>query len=71
MRATYRVVQALAAPGQITYGVNWTVSPDHPLADGQTLLELLEAAGTAIPWTRAALRQPPTRRRRSGTSGRR
>ena len=32
VRATYRVVQALAAEGQVGYGTNWTIAPQHPLA---------------------------------------
>ena len=55
VRATYRLLQALAAPGQITYATNWTVSADHPLAQepepGRPVLLSLEADGTPIPWT--------------------
>jgi hypothetical protein len=56
VRATYRVAEALAAPGQITYGTNWTIKPDHPLAQVSeplrpTLLELT-LSGAAIPWTK-------------------
>jgi tail protein P2 I len=54
VRATYRVLQALG-PGQIAYGVNWSVAADHPLAaelePGYPALLGLEAGGAAIPWT--------------------
>ncbi len=55
-RATYRVIEALAAPGQIAYGASWAVDPAHPLAQTPepqhpVLLELT-LDGTAIPWTK-------------------
>ncbi len=54
VRATYRLLQALDAGGQITYGTNWTVAADHPLAGepepGRPVLLALEAEGTPIPW---------------------
>ena len=34
VRATYRVVEALAGPSQITYGTNWRLDAAHPLAAG-------------------------------------
>ena len=55
VRASYRVLQSLAEPGQIGYATNWTVRPDHPLA--QTLapsrpaLLALQAGGVEVPWT--------------------
>ena len=55
VRATYRVLEALAAPGEITYGTNWTVAATHPLAGGadptQPPLLELTANGVAVPWT--------------------
>ncbi len=33
IRVTYRVIQALAAAGDITVNTNWTIDPAHPLAD--------------------------------------
>jgi hypothetical protein len=56
VRATYRVFEALAAEGQIGYGVNWKVDPQHPLAAGSgtstpTLLTLT-VDGTPVPWNR-------------------
>jgi hypothetical protein len=55
VRADYRVVQALAGPGQIVFGTNWAVSDQHPLAlpsqaGRPTLLELT-LDGALIPWT--------------------
>jgi hypothetical protein len=55
-RVTYRLLQALATdPAQIAYGVNWTVSTDHPLAGelepGHPALLSLEAGGAAVPWS--------------------
>lgn len=32
VRATYRVLEALAGDGQITYGTAWTLADEHPLA---------------------------------------
>jgi hypothetical protein len=54
VRATYRVLEALAEPGQILYGVNWEIVPEHPLAAGAettspTLLALT-VDGTPLPW---------------------
>lgn len=55
VRATYRVFEALAAPGQITYGTNWTIDPGHPLAQIPAPLRpvLLELTldGAQIPWS--------------------
>jgi hypothetical protein len=54
VRATYRVVEALSGPGQVRYGVNWEISPEHPLAtgaDGSTpTLVALTVDGTPIEW---------------------
>ena len=72
VRATYRVIEALAADGQIAYGTNWTIAPEHPLAAGSqtedpTLLALT-VDGVAVGWDRlrfgalppaAAAPQPP------------
>ncbi|MFN2627083.1 MAG: hypothetical protein ABR569_00415 [Gaiellaceae bacterium] len=56
VRATYAVAEALAGPGQITYGVNWTIDPAHPLAQTpepqRPILLELTLDGTAIPWTK-------------------
>lgn len=54
VRATYRVFEALAAEGQISYGTNWEVAVEHPLAAGSdtddpTLLALT-VDGTEVPW---------------------
>ena len=54
VRASYRVFQALAAEGQITYGTNWTVAAQHPLAAGSggespTLLALT-VDGSPVSW---------------------
>jgi hypothetical protein len=53
VRATYRVVEALAGEGQITYGTNWTIAADHPLAGGApgvpTLLAL-SVDGAPLDW---------------------
>jgi hypothetical protein len=55
VRATYRVFEALAAPGQIAYGTNWTIDPAHPLAQVlaplQPVLLELSLDGVPIPWT--------------------
>jgi len=56
VRATYRVLQALAdAPDQIDYDVNWTVDAAHPLAQepdaGRPALLALAAGGSAVPWS--------------------
>ena len=53
VRATYQVIQALAAPGDIDYGTNWTVSARHPLAGGepgQPVLLQLRAEQGPIGW---------------------
>ena len=54
-RATYRVVQALAAEGQITYGPNWTVSDEHPLAAlpeaSRPALLQLTLDDVPVPWS--------------------
>jgi hypothetical protein len=54
VRAGYRVIEALAAEGQITYGVNWAVSDEHPLAESsdplQPALLSLSVGGAAVPW---------------------
>ncbi len=56
VRATYRVVQALAAGDQIIYGVNWTISDEHPLAavpeSGAPVLVELTLDDVPIPWSR-------------------
>ena len=62
--ATYRAVQALATvPEQITYGTNWTVRADHPLAQelgpGRPALLSLTAAGAAVPWSALRLGSLP------------
>jgi len=56
VRATYRVMQALATvPEQIGYDVNWTVAPEHPLAQeiapARPALLALTAAGAPVSWT--------------------
>jgi len=53
VRATYDVVEALAAPGQIAYGASWTVAGEHPLArdDGATpTLLALAVGGAPLGW---------------------
>ncbi len=56
VRATYLVVEALAGPGQITYGVNWTIDAAHPLAQTpeplRPLLLELTLDGSVIPWSK-------------------
>ena len=53
VRATYAVVEALAEPGQISYGAAWALSAAHPLTQGvagaPTLLELT-ADGAPVGW---------------------
>ncbi len=54
VRGTYRVIEALASDGQITYGTNWTIAPEHALAAGAasedpTLLALT-VDGAPVPW---------------------
>ena len=56
VRATYRVIEALASPGEIAYGTNWAIAATHPLAAGAasadpTLLALT-VGGTPVPWGR-------------------
>lgn len=55
VRATYRVLQALAADGQITYGANWTVTSDHLLADvtepSRPALLQLTLDDVPVPWS--------------------
>jgi hypothetical protein len=54
VRATYRVVEALAVGDQITYGTNWTIAPEHPLAAGAATaapkLLSLSIGGATVPW---------------------
>ena len=62
VRATYRVFEALAAPGQITYGTNWTIDPAHPLATDPGSAPAgparAHARRSADPVVEPALRQP-------------
>lgn len=56
VRATYRVVEALAGDGQVTYATNWTLAPEHPLAAGAgsedpTLLALT-VGGAGVAWNK-------------------
>jgi hypothetical protein len=56
VRATYRVFEALADEGQISYGTNWEVASGHPLAAGSdtadpTLLALT-VDGAHVAWDR-------------------
>jgi hypothetical protein len=56
VRATYRVIEALAEPGQIVFGANWQIADAHPLAAGAestapTLLALT-VGGDPLPWER-------------------
>jgi hypothetical protein len=48
VRVTYKVVEALAATGQITYGENLTLAAEHPLAAPGVLVSL-DAAGAEVP----------------------
>ncbi|MFI0445510.1 hypothetical protein [Actinomadura sp. 6N118] len=56
-RATYRVLQALARPGEITYGASLALSTRHPLAgadadDGaDPPLLRVQVGGQTVPWT--------------------
>jgi hypothetical protein len=54
VRATYRVVEALAAENQIAYGTNWEIDAAHPLASGSGTnaprLLTLTVAGTPLAW---------------------
>ncbi len=59
VRATYRVLEALAAPGDITYGGTWTIAATHVLATPPTLageadppLVTLTVGGTVVPWAK-------------------
>lgn len=62
IRVTYRVLEALAAPGDITVSTNWTIGSAHPLADVDPLrtpplirLSAVHAgtgARTDVPWDR-------------------
>jgi hypothetical protein len=54
VRATYRVLEALAGEHQLVYGTNWQLAPGHPLAAGAgsaspTLLTLT-VDGLVVPW---------------------
>ena len=61
VRATYRVLEALAAPGDITVGTNWTIAATHPLADADpatnppllrlSAIDAVTATRTPIPWS--------------------
>ena len=74
MRATYRVVEALAGEGQIAYGVSWAVSDQHPLAavpePGRPVLLELTVDGTPIPWSRLRFGGAAAGRRRARAAGR-
>jgi hypothetical protein len=56
VRATYEVLEALATPngGEVTYGAQWTLGADHPLASppGSTEPPLLSlfSGSDPIPW---------------------
>jgi hypothetical protein len=56
VRATYRLVQALATDDQIAFGTNWAISDEHPLAavpePGEAVLLELTLDDAPIPWTR-------------------
>jgi hypothetical protein len=62
VRATYRVLQALASPAQLTYGTNWTLSTDHPVASpsGSPSLVELTLNGSLIPWQSIRFGSLPT-----------
>jgi hypothetical protein len=55
VRATYRVIEALADEEQIVYGTNWELKPDHPLEEGAGTeaprLLTLTVDGNPIPWS--------------------
>jgi hypothetical protein len=57
VRARYRVIQALAErPGDLTYGVRWTLGSSHPLATPSdparpAPLIKVEVANGAVPWS--------------------
>jgi len=54
VRATYDVIEALARPGDITYGTNWRIAAGHPLAQTpeplRPVLLRLTLDGNPIPW---------------------
>ncbi|HTJ76516.1 MAG TPA: hypothetical protein VL337_14260 [Acidimicrobiales bacterium] len=56
VRCTYRVLEALAAPGEITYGGTWEVAASHPLANpasggpADPPVVRLTVAGAEVPW---------------------
>lgn len=70
VRATYRVIEALASPGQITIGTNWQIAATHAVADADPLavppLLRLSAidAGTGnrvdVPWAQLRFGSLPT-----------
>ena len=56
VRASYRVLEALAGDGQLTYGTNWQLDAGHPLAAGSgtaaPALLTLKVGTAAVPWTK-------------------
>ncbi|MGY1617343.1 hypothetical protein ACI797_11455 [Geodermatophilus sp. SYSU D00691] len=55
VRATYAVLQALAAPGEITYGSSLALATTHPLAsapDEDPRLIRVTVGGSPVPWDR-------------------
>ncbi len=56
VRLTYRTFEALAAPGDITYGGNWQIAATHPLAtqpppaDAEPPVVALTVGGAEIGW---------------------
>ncbi|MGI8806765.1 MAG: phage tail protein [Acidimicrobiales bacterium] len=53
VRATYRVLEALAAPGEIIYGGTWAVAASHPLAPRPgtpSPLARLTVGGAPVGW---------------------
>jgi hypothetical protein len=63
VRATYRVVEALASDGQITYGATWALGTDHPLVDvsdrSRPALALITANGVDVRWSAVRLGAVP------------
>jgi hypothetical protein len=70
VRATYRVIEVLAAPGEITIGTNWQIADTHVLADDDPLamppLLRLSAIDTGtgnrvdVPWAQLRFGGLPT-----------
>ena len=70
VRVTYRVLAALAAPGDVTVAANWTIAATHPLADADPTanppllrLSAVDVATTTrvtVPWSALRFGSLPT-----------